>query len=250
MFKRSVAPTSAVAGISVFCWLQPRHPPAGGRNRAAWPSGVVLPGLLHQIEKSSGHKVTVGYATLGAITKRFMDGEAVDVTMVLPEQNEDLQKRGKLLAGSRAEIAKVGFAVFVKKGAPNPDLASVDALETHAAGGKVDRSWRPSCRWRSRRLHCRLDRAPGLAADLKARIRLVNSGTAVAEAVAKVRPKSELGSRATRQLFQALTLSRCQQERRAIPCMWRGLVRAAGGRAGEGADHVPDLSCIETSSEG
>ena len=49
--------------------------------------------------------------------------------MVSPEQDEDLQKRGKLLAGSRAEIARVGFAVFVKKGAPNPDLASVDGLK-------------------------------------------------------------------------------------------------------------------------
>src|SRR4029450_11627068 len=72
---------------------------------------VVLPSLLPQFEKSSGHKVTVGYDTLGAITKRLVEGEAIDVAMVSPAQNEDLQKQGKLLAGSRAEIAKVGFTV-------------------------------------------------------------------------------------------------------------------------------------------
>src|ERR1700752_2280492 len=70
---------------------------------------VVLPSLLPQFEKSSGRKVTVGYATLGAITKRLVEGEGADVAMVSPAQNDELQKQGKLLAGSRAEIARVGF---------------------------------------------------------------------------------------------------------------------------------------------
>src|SRR5688572_27215613 len=56
---------------------------------------AVLPGLLPEFEKSSGHKVTIGYATLGAITKRIAEDEAVDVAMVSPAQNEDLQKQGK-----------------------------------------------------------------------------------------------------------------------------------------------------------
>ena len=60
---------------------------------------LVLPSVLPEFEKSSGHKVTVGYATLGAITKRLAEGEAVDVAMVSPAQNEELQKQGKLLRG-------------------------------------------------------------------------------------------------------------------------------------------------------
>src|ERR1700752_3080031 len=57
---------------------------------------ALLPELLPQFEKSSGHKVTVGYATLGAITERLVKGEPVDVAIVSPVQNEDLQKQGKL----------------------------------------------------------------------------------------------------------------------------------------------------------
>ena len=89
---------------------------------------IVLPGLLPQFEQSSGHKVTVGYDTLGAITKRLVEGEAADVAMVSPAQNDELQKQGKLLGDSRAEIARVGFTVFVKKGAPKPDIGSVEAF--------------------------------------------------------------------------------------------------------------------------
>jgi hypothetical protein len=45
-----------------------------------------------------------------------------DVAIVSGKQNEELQKQGKLLVGSRVEIAQVGFTVFVKKGAAKPDL--------------------------------------------------------------------------------------------------------------------------------
>src|SRR4051812_23287838 len=49
-----------------------------------------LPAALPQFEQSSGHKVTVGYTTLGAITKSVLDGEVVDVVMVSPAQIEEL----------------------------------------------------------------------------------------------------------------------------------------------------------------
>ena len=51
------------------------------------------------------------------------------MAIVSGKQNEQLQKQGKLLAGSRVEIAQVGFTVFVKKGAAKPDLSSADALK-------------------------------------------------------------------------------------------------------------------------
>src|SRR5207302_3794437 len=90
---------------------------------------ALLPDLLVQFEKSSGNKVTVEYATLGAITQRVGDGDTADIVIVSGEQNDQLQKQGKLLAGSHVEIARVGYTAFVQKGAPRPDLGSVDALK-------------------------------------------------------------------------------------------------------------------------
>ena len=51
------------------------------------------------------------------------------VAIVSSKQNEELQKQGKLLAGSRVKIAQVGFTVFIKKGAAKHDLSSADALK-------------------------------------------------------------------------------------------------------------------------
>jgi molybdate transport system substrate-binding protein len=146
---------------------------------------VVLPHLLPQFEQASGLKVTVGYATLGAIAKRVADDEAVDVVMVSPAQNEELRKQGKLLAGSDAEIARVGFTVFVKKGAPKPDIGSVDALKTTLLAAKSIVLGDPAAGGGAGVYTAGLMQRLGIAEDIKARTRLVRSGTEVAETVAK-----------------------------------------------------------------
>jgi molybdate transport system substrate-binding protein len=57
---------------------------------------ALLPELLPQFEKSSGNKVTVGYATPGAIAKRLVEGEAVDVAIVSPQTRICRSKAGSL----------------------------------------------------------------------------------------------------------------------------------------------------------
>ena len=190
MFRHSIAGTfAAVANVALACCLVAATPsPARAAEiKLLGPVSfrAFLPNFLPQFEKSSGHKVTVGYATLGAITKRLVEGEAVDVAMVSPEQNEDLQKQGKLLAGSRVEIARVGYTVFVKKGTPKPDVGSVDALKRTLLAAKSIALGDPAAGGGAGVYTAGLMQRLGLAAEIKARIRLVRSGTEVAEAVAK-----------------------------------------------------------------
>jgi molybdate transport system substrate-binding protein len=191
MFKRSVAAASAaVAGIAFSSLLLIAAAPCPAHAAEIKLLGpvslrAVLPGLLPQFEQSSGHKVAIGYATLGAITKRIVEGEAIDVAMVSPDQNEQLQKQGKLLPGSHAEIAKVGFTVFVKKGAPKPDVSSVDGLKRTLLAAKSIAFGDPAAGGGAGVFTAGLMQRLGLTADLKERTRLVKSGTEVAEAVAK-----------------------------------------------------------------
>jgi molybdate transport system substrate-binding protein len=152
---------------------------------------VLFPQLLSQFGKSSGDHVTAGYAPLGVITDRVSKGEAIDVAIVSDKQNEELQKQGKLLAGSRVEIAQVGFTVFVKEGAPKPDLSSADALKRAllAAGSLAvgDPARGGGASLYTIGLLKRLD----ISEEVKAKIRLEPSGTEIAEAVAK--GEAELG---------------------------------------------------------
>lgn len=152
---------------------------------------VLFPKLLAQFEKSSGHKVTAAYAPLGVITERVMKGEAIDVAIVSGKQNEDLERRGKLLAGSRVEIAQVGFTVFVKKGAARPDLSSADALKRALLAAKSIAVGDPARGGGASLYTIDLLKRLGISEDVKAKSRLEASGTEIAEAVAK--GEAELG---------------------------------------------------------
>lgn len=86
--------------------------------------------LIPQFEQQSGHKVAFDFnGAIGAMTARVRNGEAADVAIVSRQQIEALEKDGKVISGSRADIAKVGVGLFVRKGAPKPDISSVDAFK-------------------------------------------------------------------------------------------------------------------------
>jgi len=152
---------------------------------------VIFPQLLPQFEKSSGNNVTAGYAPLGVITDRVSNGEAIDVAIVSGKQNEELQKQGKLLAGSRVEIAQVGFTVLVKKGAPKPDLSSADALKRALLSAKSIAVGDPARGGGASFYTIDLLKRLGISEEVKVKIRLEPSGTEIAEAVAK--GNAELG---------------------------------------------------------
>ena len=85
--------------------------------------------LIPDFEKSSGHKVTVAYGTAGAVADRVQKGEAADIVISSVPMIDRLQAQGKVVAGDRVIIAKVGVGVFVRKGGTKPDLASVDGFK-------------------------------------------------------------------------------------------------------------------------
>src|SRR5262249_4111869 len=64
--------------------------------------------------------------TIGGMTDRVQNGENADVVIVSRPQIETLEKSGRVVADTRTDIAKVGVGVFVKKGAPKPDISSVE----------------------------------------------------------------------------------------------------------------------------
>jgi molybdate transport system substrate-binding protein len=191
MFRHSVASTFAALTSVAFSGLlliaATPSPARAAEIKLLGPASfrVLFPKLLPQFEKSSGHKVTAAYAPLGVITERVINGEAVDVAIVSGKQNEELQKQGKLLAGSRVEIAQVGFTVFIKKGAAKPDLSSADALKRALLAAKSIAVGDPARGGGASLYTIGLLKRLGISEEVKAKSRLEPSGTEIAEAVAK-----------------------------------------------------------------
>jgi molybdate transport system substrate-binding protein len=85
--------------------------------------------LVPQFEKASGHKVaTVFNGTLN-VNKRLADGESYDLIIMSANSIDEHLKSGKIVAGSRVDLARSGVGVAVKAGATKPDIGTVDALK-------------------------------------------------------------------------------------------------------------------------
>src|SRR6266478_4496602 len=65
--------------------------------------------LIAKFEQLSGHKVIFDFdGAIGAMTNRLLKGEVADVAIVSGEQIDMLVGQGKVVTGTRADIAKVG----------------------------------------------------------------------------------------------------------------------------------------------
>ncbi len=96
----------------------------------------VIDALIPDFEKSSGHKVTVVYGTAGAVAERVQKGEAADLVISAAPRIDQLRTQGKIVAGDRVIIAKVGVGAFVRKGAVKPDISSADAFKRSMLAAK------------------------------------------------------------------------------------------------------------------
>ncbi len=90
----------------------------------------VLAALAAQYQRQNGDTLDIAYRTVGQHLALIRDGkEDFDVAILTPEAIENLAKEGKIVPGTRADLAKTGVGVVVKAGAPLPDIATVEAFK-------------------------------------------------------------------------------------------------------------------------
>ncbi len=85
--------------------------------------------LSPSFERATGSRLTVELGPSMRLEQRLGDGEAADVAIVSAGGAAALVARGRLLAGSVVPIAGSSIGVAVPKGAPHPDIASVEGFK-------------------------------------------------------------------------------------------------------------------------
>lgn len=144
--------------------------------------------IAPEFERSTGHKLTIKYAPSAPLLNQIAAGEPFDLILIFPNLVDSLIGQGKVAAGTRVDIARVGLGLAIKKGAPKPDIGSSDALKNmllkaqsiaYAAQG-------PSG------IHLiRVLERLGIAAEIKPKLRPMEGGSLVAGPVA--RGEAEIG---------------------------------------------------------
>jgi molybdate transport system substrate-binding protein len=132
--------------------------------------------LVPAFEKETGHKAVVDNDTAGGLSKRILGGEAFDLVVVTPGVIDDLTGKGKVAAGTRAVVARVGVGVAVKDGAPLPDISSVDALKRTLLAAKSVAYIDPASGGSSGPFVVGLFEKLGIAAEMKPKAKLKNGG--------------------------------------------------------------------------
>jgi molybdate transport system substrate-binding protein len=83
--------------------------------------------LVPQFERATGHKVSVGYGAPDALSLRLQKREFADMIVIGRGEMVLLIKEGKVRESF--DVARTGFGIGVKRGAPRPDVSTPDALK-------------------------------------------------------------------------------------------------------------------------
>jgi molybdate transport system substrate-binding protein len=140
----------------------------------------VVEEMKPQFESSTEHKIAGNFAAAANLKTQIEKGENFDVAILTTALIDDLIRQGKLVAGSRALLARSAAAVAVHRGAPKPDITTVEAfkaaLRNARSIGYVEQGQTGIY---LKKLLARL----GLADELKSKLKPVSTGAG--EAVAK-----------------------------------------------------------------
>jgi len=90
---------------------------------------TVMLDLSPDFERTIGTKVVITWGSANGLLKELETGAGGDLAILTAEAIDGLIKEGKVVAGSRVDLARSGIGVAVRKGAHKPDIGTPDALK-------------------------------------------------------------------------------------------------------------------------
>ena len=156
-------------------------------------AGGSMTALLNELtppfEKATGHKLSIHFDSTPNIVARVNAGTPFDVVVVPVDVFKDAAAKAHFAPGPTIDIARVGYGVAIRAGAPKPDISTADALKENIAHRVLDRI---GARERGRRLcDLKVFERLGIADEMKAKTKVQPGPPQIAPAVAK--GEAELG---------------------------------------------------------
>ena len=96
-------------------------------------AGGSMTALLNELappfEKTTGHKLSIHFDSTPNIVARVNAGTPFDVVVVPVDAFKDAGAKVRFAPGPTIDIARVGYGVAIRAGAPKPDISTPDALK-------------------------------------------------------------------------------------------------------------------------
>ena len=85
--------------------------------------------LIPQFERARGSKLDIMWASTNMLLDEINKGATGDLAILTDEVIDDLIRQGKIIAGSRVDLAQSAIGIAVRNGAPKPDIGSAEAFK-------------------------------------------------------------------------------------------------------------------------
>src|SRR2546429_7833896 len=122
---KRLVPVLVVAGV---LGVSPMARAAELRVIAGGPMTASLNALTPEFEKATGHKLAIHFDSTPNIIARINSGTPFDLAVVPVDVFKDATAKGHFAPGPMVDIARVGYGVIVRTGAPKPDISTPDAF--------------------------------------------------------------------------------------------------------------------------
>jgi molybdate transport system substrate-binding protein len=147
---------------------------------------AVMTSIVPEFERKSGRTVRIDFGTPGNMRDRLLQGEAADVAVAIAAILPDLEKAGKIAAGTRTEFAASYVGVVLRAGAPKLEVSTPDGLKRAILAAKTVALSDPKAGTQLGATFIGAADRLGFGADLRSRTKLIpGPGSDVAEAVAR-----------------------------------------------------------------
>ena len=97
----------------------------------------VLAETQAKFEADTGHRLTITVVETGEIRQRVLAGQNFDVIMVPSATADELEKAGKIVAGSAVQLIRVDFGLAMPNDGLKPDVSTPEALKRTLLAAKV-----------------------------------------------------------------------------------------------------------------
>ncbi|HEY5299696.1 MAG TPA: substrate-binding domain-containing protein [Acetobacteraceae bacterium] len=131
MRKRVVVPAAVAAGLLVFTGIAQA---AALKVMADSPLGPALSKVADLYRQETRTQVELVLAPSPVVKQKIDAGETADVVLVQPDFVEELTKSGKVGAGDRPMIGRVGIGLGARADSPAPDISTPGKLKEFLLG--------------------------------------------------------------------------------------------------------------------
>lgn len=116
--------------LAIFAWLHSAASAAELQVLASNASQSGVREVARVFEKMSGRVLKVQNANNPILKKQIQDGVPFDVVVIETAMLDELIKDGKVAAGTRVDLARVGMALLSRTDGPKPDISTLDAFRS------------------------------------------------------------------------------------------------------------------------